>query len=171
MKWLILIGLLILSACARTEVVYYPAQIKQTAIHEPEQKVSAENIEIPEASQLNTVAQNRTIQTQQIEDDEEQESDFDASEEYTVTSCCSEGRLYAQAKNERNDYSEEEIKNLLIEIYHNNCDEFNQIRQLVYLRFKNENQDSSYLVHYKNSNIEKILIDLKDTNYTFEVCN
>ena len=187
MKYWILLTLLVLTACSRTETVYFPLdQQAQQPIVQQESTAGATNpdttqVEAPIVSQNTqststidrgseeTSSQSTSYTTQSAQANQQT---FNISNEYDVTSCCNEGRLSAQAKKERSSYSIDDVKDLLIKIYHDNCINFaDKIIQRVYLRFKGDIQDSSYLTYFKSINYKRLQVDYLTVSSDFETCN
>lgn len=98
-------------------------------------------------------------------------SSSNSTGDYIITSCCTEGRLYAQTKKINSSYTQDNVKNILLDIYHSNCNKFNSTREFVYLRFLNQAYDSGYLIHYKDTDIKKITINGNLISENFVTCN
>ena len=164
--------LIFLTACHRTQVIRlgnqsYPDTTQKETI------LDYQNISLIEGYEVNNDTENRETNiiikstvNQSVTDD------LNSAEEYTVTTCCSEGRLSAQTKNERSSYSVDDVKNLLIKIYHDNCDQLgDKLLQRVYLRFKGDIQDSSYLTYFKSINYKRLQVDYLTVSNDFKACD
>lgn len=191
----ILIGFFLLLGCARTQVVNIGSgeQIKQYVtvgpindIEQPqvaaEQTASEQSTTPQEDSESSSHKTSSTSQTSQSSAQQSsniqssnktalQNNSINPADEYIVTSCCAQGRLFAQTKKIKSEYTVDNIKSILLDIYYKYCDDLNQTREYIYLRFYDELQDSAYLVHYKDSSIKKIMLDGKIIDNTFKLCD
>ena len=172
--------ILLLVACTKTET--FPLEKEQQQIIEQEIET---NIVVSDTTQIEAPVTSQNIQSTSTIEEEgisgqsntksiqtNEQTAFDPSNEYEVTSCCNEGRLFAQAKNGRNSYSINDVKDLLIKIYKDNCDKLkDKLIQRVYLRFKGDIQDSSYLTYFNAINYKRLQVDYLTLSEDFESCS
>ncbi len=176
MKLYLLLALLFIIGCSPgTKVIHYNqqgqvipeitenAQVNQIKVINQTASTNQSSLNTKDVQSKDDTTKEVTIQTNnQINN---------SIPEYTITSCCNEGRLYAQTKNNSSIYSDKNVRDILINIYQSHCDDFrNQIRQRVYLKFNGDSEYINLLEHYQDTSINLIMIKNRNTNYTFNVC-
>lgn len=183
MKWLIVAFVfLLLVACNRTQIIHYntpnyqgqqTVQPQRTTVVNEQQGAEPENTtnsvtnkSSASNSKTTTSASQTTTQTTKVNN-----VNFNPANEYTITSCCDEGRLFAETKKKGNLYSVQNIKDILLNIYYSNCNNFNNTRNAVYLRYLGETDINGYLVHYKNTTVRNILINKQLIDQNFILCS
>ena len=173
-KWvLILVFMLILTGCARTKVIKLDQETPIVATQPVgDQTIQQQTQQIQQTTETpqQTVAERTASSSSPEKETIPVSPGFNPADEYTIISCCDEGRLYAQTKKQRGSYNQEEIKQILLNIYYANCDKFDIIREMIYLRYFNEIYDSNYLQHYKNTTVRKVLFEGNVIDQTFRTC-
>lgn len=152
-----------LIGCTRTQVVY-PTQTEYVVKGEQEQqKITDQNLVQNTGGNATVVdVSERETETAQQRTEEEQTANqtvvnqsvnFNPAEEYTIISCCNEGRMDIKINGSENEFTFENIKQILLDVYYNNCDRFpNTIQHSIYLEFNDKAPSRNYLISFTNAN-------------------
>ena len=146
MKWWLLgiFVVIVLSGCARTDVVYYPLeQIKQTTTEIQETEEVQEEQDTDPTTVTNFTEPVFKEGTEDSAEDAEQEETIESQtfviSNYTITNCCNFGRMDVTINAEESNYDVDQIKDTILAIYYENCNRFpDSIQHSIYVLFSNQ---------------------------------
>lgn len=97
---------------------------------------------------------------------------FDASKEFNIISCCNEGIIQAETKQQKSTYTAKQTEEIILAIQNSKCDELSSLsRYRINLKFKNEPQDEVYLKYIKEPIFKEIKVLDNVVSKEFDVCN
>jgi len=176
MRWLIIALIVVfLVGCSNTQVVKldnYDAPTPIVKVVEEDVETIVEEVKQP-TNHLPKEKSNKKDTKEDEKEDEEQENIEEVNPEYDIINCCFNGLLEARVNSPENLYSETQIKNLMLNIYEDNCHKFpSGPKHNLYLSFEDKPNifNRNHLSSFTNGNYNELVVKGKFLEADFENC-